>query len=196
LREGPTAPAGAREVLLGVSGGIAAYRAAELARMLCREGARVRVVMTRAATEFVTPLTFEGLTGNRVATEMFAPREEAGVEHVELARAAEVLVVAPATADVMARLALGLAGDLLTATALACEAPLILAPAMNSRMWRHPAVRANVETLRSRGATVVGPGEGDLACGEEGPGRMAEPAEILAAVKDVLARGRGAGPAA
>ena len=177
-----------RNVLLGISGGIAAYKAAELARMLRREGADVRVVMTRAATEFVAPLTFETLTGRPVATEMFARRTEPEIEHIELARSAEVFAVAPATADVLAKLALGLADDLLSTAALACEAPLVLAPAMNARMWRHPAVEANVALLRSRGATLVGPGEGDLACGESGLGRMAEPAEILEAIRSALAR--------
>ncbi len=176
-------------ILLGVSGGIAAYKAAELARMFVKEGAEVRVVMTRAATKFVKPLTFETLTGNPVATKMFARRTEAGATvHIELARWAKVLVIAPATADVLARLAVGLANDLLSTTALASEAPLVLAPAMNSSMWHHPAVGANVATLRDRGAVLVGPGEGDLACGETGPGRMAEPAEIVEAVREVLAR--------
>jgi phosphopantothenoylcysteine decarboxylase/phosphopantothenate--cysteine ligase len=173
-------------VLLGVTGGIAAYKAAELARLLVREGAEVRAVMTEAATKFVAPLTFETLTGNPVGLDMFAARTEPEIEHVSLARWAEVLVVAPATADVLAKLALGLADNLLTATALACEAPLVLAPAMNPSMWRHPAVKANVETLRSRGCSFVGPSEGEVACGEEGVGRMAEPAEIVEAVGAAL----------
>ena len=175
-------------VLLGVSGGIACYKAAELARLFRREGAAVRVVMTRNAAEFVAPLTFEALTGHPAAFEMFAPRSENAADHVELARWAQVFVVAPATADIIAKLALGLADDLLSTTALACEAPLLVAPAMNSRMWRHPAVQANVAMLRSRGTTVVGPAEGELACGESGPGRMAEPEEILAAARGLLAR--------
>ncbi len=175
-------------ILLGVSGGIAAYKAAELARMFVKDGAEVRVVMTRAATRFVKPLTFETLTGNPVATKMFARRAQRATVHIELARWAKVLVVAPATADVLAKLAIGLADDLLSTTALASEAPLVLAPAMNSSMWRHSAVVANVAALRDRGAVLVGPAEGDLACGETGPGRMAEPAEIVSAVREVLAR--------
>ena len=176
-----------KRILLGVSGGIAAYKAAELARMLRREGAEVRVVMTGAATEFVTPLTFEALTGNPVSIDMFGPRRESAHEHIDLARWAHTFVVAPATADVIAKLALGLADDLLSTTALAlCQpegAALVVAPAMNSRMWKHPAVQANVETLRSRGAVVVGPVEGELSCGETGVGRMAEPAEIVEAIR-------------
>jgi phosphopantothenoylcysteine decarboxylase/phosphopantothenate--cysteine ligase len=176
-----------KRILLGVSGGIAAYKAAELARILRREGADVRVVMTRAAAEFVTELTFEALTGNPVALEMFARRTESAHEHVELGRWADVFVVAPATADVIAKLALGLADDLLSTTALACGAPLAVAPAMNSSMWKHPAVQANVETLTERGAVIVGPAEGDLSCGEKGVGRMSEPGEIAEAVRRVLA---------
>jgi len=175
-----------RQVLLGVSGGIAAYKAAELAREFRREGAEVRVLMTRAATEFVTPLTFEALTGKPVSIEMFARRTESAHEHIELARWADVFVVAPATADVIAKLALGLADDLLSTSALACEAPLVIAPAMNSSMWKHPATQANVETLRARGATIVGPGEGELSCGETGKGRMSEPGEIVEAVRGAL----------
>lgn len=187
-----------KRILLGVSGGIAAYKAAELARIFRREGAEVRVVMTRAAAEFVTELTFEALTGNPVALEMFASRvvgttsgtrlrrTESAHEHVELGRWADVFVVAPATADVIAKLALGLADDLLSTTALACGAPLVVAPAMNSSMWKHPAVQVNVETLRGRGAVIVGPAEGDLSCGEKGVGRMSEPAEIAEAVRGVL----------
>jgi len=178
-----------REVLLGICGGIAAYKSAELARLFRREGARVHAVMTEAATEFITPLTLETITGNPVRVRMFTPagRREPAVEHLELARAAEVFVIAPATANAIAKLALGLADDLLSTTALACEAPLVVAPAMNSRMWRHPTVQANVEALRSRGAHLVGPVEGDLACGESGPGRMAEPAAIVEAVRGILA---------
>ncbi len=174
-----------REILLGVTGGIAAYKSAELARMFRREGANVRVVMTEAATEFVTPLTFEALTGNPVHVGTFERRDAPALEHVELARTAEALVIAPATANVIARLALGIADDLLSTTALACTCPLIVAPAMNSRMWGHPAVRANVKLLESRGAVIVGPAEGELACGETGVGRMAEPAEIFEAVRAI-----------
>jgi phosphopantothenoylcysteine decarboxylase/phosphopantothenate--cysteine ligase len=175
-----------RSILLGVTGGISAYKAAQLARSFVREGAQVRVVMTRNATEFVGPLTFESLTGNPVALDLFARRTESAHEHIELARWAHVLVVAPASANCLAKLAHGLADDLLSTSALACEAPVVLAPAMNARMWKHPAVQSNVETLRARGAALVGPAEGELACGETGPGRMAEPAEILEAVRRIL----------
>ena len=175
-----------KHVLLGVSGGIAAYKAAQLARGFIREGAQVRVVMTASACKFVAPLTFESLTGHPVATSMFGPRPGPAHAHVELARWAEAMVVAPATANTIAKLALGIASDLLSTTALASSAPLVLAPAMNSSMWGHPAVQANVATLQRRGALIVGPGEGELACGEEGPGRMAEPAEIVEAVRKVL----------
>ncbi len=172
-----------KRILLGVSGGIAAYKAAELARAFRREGAEVRVVMTPAATEFVTPLTFEALTGNPVSLEMFARRTESAHEHIDLARWAGTLVIAPATADVIAKLALGLADDLLSTTALACEAPLVIAPAMNSSMWKHPATQANGGTLIERGEIIVGPAEGELSCGETGVGRMSEPGEIVQAVK-------------
>ncbi len=183
-------------VLLGVSGGIAAYKAAELVRLLKADGTRddtedgceVRVVMTAAAREFVAPLTFESLSGNPVATEMFAPKTEPAHAHIELARWAQVFVIAPATANVLAKIALGLADDLLSTTALASEAPLVIAPAMNPTMWRHPAVEANYASLRMRGAVFVGPAKGDLACGETGVGRMAEPAEIAKAVREVLAK--------
>ena len=172
-----------KHVLVGVTGGIAAYKVAELVRIFRKDGAEVRVVVTKNACEFVAPLTFETLSDNPVAMSMWERRTESPTEHIALARWADVFVVAPATANVVAKLALGLADDLLSTTALACEAPLVLAPAMNTSMWKNPAVQANVETLRTRGAVLVGPAEGDLACGESGPGRMAEPAEI----KDVVA---------
>jgi phosphopantothenoylcysteine decarboxylase/phosphopantothenate--cysteine ligase len=187
-------------VLLGVSGGIAAYKAAELVRLLVRDaasgdpggvtetGCDVRVVMTAAATEFVTPLTFESLTGNPVSREMFATRSAPAHQHIELARWAQVLVVAPATANILAKIALGLADDLLSTTALACECPVVVAPAMNASMWRHSAVEANYANLRMRGVIFVGPAKGDLACGETGPGRLSEPAEIARAVREVLAK--------
>jgi len=182
-------------VLLGVSGGIAAYKAAELARLLMMGAGSgkvtkcdVRVIMTAAAREFIAPRTFESLTGYPVATEMFARRHESAHAHIELARWAQAFVVAPATANVLAKMALGLADDLLSTTALACECPLVVAPAMNVTMWRNAAVEANYANLRMRGVTFVGPAKGDLACGETGPGRMAEPAEIAAAVREVLAK--------
>jgi phosphopantothenoylcysteine decarboxylase/phosphopantothenate--cysteine ligase len=175
-------------VLLGVSGGIAAYKAAELVRLLRARGAQVRVVMTRAARAFITPLTLQALSGNPVRVDLLDPLAEAGMGHIELARWADLVLVAPASADLMARLAAGLADDLLTTLALATTAPLILAPAMNQRMWLHPATRANAERLGERGVRLLGPAEGEQACGETGPGRMLEPADIVASV---LAADRG-----
>lgn len=170
-------------VALGVAGGIAAYKAAELARLLQESGAEVQVVMTRAAREFVTPLTFAALTGQKVITEMFRderaePNLEAAIEHIAVARRIDALVVAPATADVLARMAHGLANDFLTTLYLATQAPVFVAPAMNVNMWQNPATRANMELLRARGVQVIEPQEGYLACGMTGPGRMAEPAQI------------------
>jgi len=169
-------------VLLGVSGGIAAYKAAELIRRLREGGAEVRVVMTAAARSFITPLTLQALSGNEVRTDILDPAAEAGMDHIELARWADLVLVAPATADLMARLAAGLADDLLTTLVLATTAPLILAPAMNHRMWLHPATQENLTRLRGRGVRILGPAEGDQACGEWGPGRMLEPSEILDAL--------------
>lgn len=169
-----------RRVILGVTGGIAAYKSAELVRQLRREGADVQVVMTRGARRFVTPLTFQALTHHPVRTDLFDPAAEAGMGHLELARWADEVLVAPASADFMARLAAGLADDLLTTLCLATEAPVTLAPAMNWAMWRHAATRANAGTLRSRGVTLIGPAVGELAEGESGEGRMLEPADITA----------------
>jgi phosphopantothenoylcysteine decarboxylase/phosphopantothenate--cysteine ligase len=172
----------ALKVLLGVSGGIAAYKAAELIRRLRAEGAEVRVVMTAAAHAFITPLTLQALSGNPVRGALLDPAAEAGMDHIELARWADLVVVAPASADLMARLAAGLADDLLATLALATEAPLVLAPAMNQRMWLHPATQANAARLAERGARLLGPAEGEQACGETGPGRMLEPEAIVAAL--------------
>jgi phosphopantothenoylcysteine decarboxylase/phosphopantothenate--cysteine ligase len=169
-------------VLLGVSGGIAAYKAAELVRLLRAEGAEVRVVMTRSARAFITPLTLQALSGNLVREDLLDPAAEAGMDHIELARWADLVLVAPATADLMARLAAGLGDDLLTTLALATAAPLVLVPAMNHRMWRHPATRDNSDRLRERGVRLMGPCDGEQACGETGPGRMLEPQEIVAAL--------------
>jgi len=174
-------------VLLGVSGGIAAYKSAELVRRLGEQGAEVRVVMTSAARTFITPLTLQALSGHEVRCDLLDPGAEAGMDHIELARWADLVLVAPATADLMARLAAGLADDLLTTLALATTAPLVLAPAMNRRMWGHPATQENVARLQDRGVRILGPGSGDQACGERGPGRMLEPTEIL----EALALGAG-----
>lgn len=171
-----------QRIVLGVSGGIAAYKSADLVRRLREGGAEVRVVMTRAAREFVTPLTFQALSGHPVRDDLFDASAEAAMGHIELARWADVVLIAPATADCMARLASGRADDLLTTLCLATEAPLYLAPAMNHRMWDHPATVANRERLAGRGVRLLGPAAGDQACGEQGPGRMLEPVEIAAAV--------------
>jgi len=174
-------------VLLGVSGGIAAYKAAELVRRLGERGAEVRVIMTLAARSFITPLTLQALSGHEVHCDLLDPGAGAGMDHIELARWADLVLVAPATADLMARLAAGLADDLLTTLALATTAPLVLAPAMNHRMWCHPTTQENLARLQKRGVRILGPAEGDQACGERGPGRMLEPDELL----DALVLGAG-----
>jgi phosphopantothenoylcysteine decarboxylase / phosphopantothenate---cysteine ligase len=166
-------------VLLGVTGGIAAYKSAEIVRRLRERGAEVQVVMTEGACHFVTPLTFQALSGRPVRIDPWDEAAEAAMGHIELARWADRILVAPATADFIARLAHGFANDLLATLCLATDAPLSVAPAMNRLMWANAATRANVDLLRSRGITILGPGEGDQACGENGPGRMLEP-EVLA----------------
>jgi phosphopantothenoylcysteine decarboxylase/phosphopantothenate--cysteine ligase len=175
-----------RRIVVGVAGGIAAYKVPELVRALRRSGHAVRCVMTPRAVHFVSPLTLQSLSGAAVRTELLDPAQEGQIDHVALADWAELLVVAPATADLMARLAHGLAGDMVSAVALATRAPLLLAPAMNVNMWRHPATRHNLALLRERGARVVGPDSGELACGWQGEGRMAEPAAIAAAAELAL----------
>ena len=176
-----------REILVGVTGGIAAYKAADLVSLLVEEGAAVSVVMTEHAQRFVGPLTFQALSRRPVYTDLFAEGAY-DADHIALADRAEAAVVAPATANVIGKLAAGIADDLLSTVLLALDVPVILAPAMNSAMWNHPAVQANVETLHRRGVRFVGPEEGRLACGTEGPGRMAEPETILQAVLEVLSR--------
>jgi len=182
-----------RNVLLGVSGGIAAYKSAELVRQLRDRGASVRVIMTRGALEFITPLTLQALSGNPVHTELLDAEAEQGMGHIELARWADLLLIAPATADLIARLSAGRADDLLTTVALATPAPLLLAPAMNQQMWRAAATAANIKTLATRGATIIGPGEGSQACGDTGPGRMQEPPVIADAAAALFASGALAG---
>jgi phosphopantothenoylcysteine decarboxylase/phosphopantothenate--cysteine ligase len=167
-----------RRILLGVTGGIAAYKSADLTRRLVEAGAEVQVVMTGGAQRFITPLTPQAVSGRAVRTTLWDETAELGMGHIELARWAELVLVAPASADLIARLAQGRADDLLTTLCLATEAPLMLAPAMNRVMWAHPATRANCETLRERGAMLIGPAEGELAERERGPGRMLEPLEI------------------
>ena len=182
-----------RNVLLGVSGGIAAYKSAELVRQLQEAGASVRVIMTRGAQEFITPLTLQALSGNPVHTALLDEEAERGMGHIELARWADLMLIAPATADLLARLAAGRADDLLTTVALATAAPLMLAPAMNQQMWRDPATDDNVQTLGSRGVHLVGPASGEQACGDVGPGRMEEPAVIVKAAAGLFESGLLAG---
>jgi len=176
-----------KRILLGVTGGIAAYKSPDLVRRLKERGASVQVVMTAGAGHFVTAMTFQAVSGRAVRTELWDAQAEAAMGHIELARWADTLLVAPATADFLSRHAAGMANDLLTTVCLASEAPLVVAPAMNQQMWLHPATRANCETLAGRGVCFLGPGEGDQACGETGPGRMLEPAEIVARLETLLA---------
>ncbi len=174
-------------VLLGVTGGIAAYKSVDIARRLSQRGFRVKVVMTDSATRLVAPLTFRTLTGERVGTSLFEGNDDP-IYHISLAQEADLALVAPATANIIAKMARGIADDLLSTTLLATEAPIIVAPAMNEVMYRHPATQENLEILRSRGITIIGPGTGDLACLDVGEGRMVEPEEIVA---EVLARLEG-----
>ncbi|MBW6390446.1 bifunctional phosphopantothenoylcysteine decarboxylase/phosphopantothenate--cysteine ligase CoaBC [Billgrantia antri] len=169
-----------RRILLGISAGIAAYKSAQLARLLKQSGCEVRVVMTEGAQAFITPLTLQALTGEPVRTSLLDPEAEAGMGHIELARWAETILIAPATADLMARLAQGMADDLLTTLCLASDAERILAPAMNQAMWRHVATQRNAERLAQDGWRLLGPASGDQACGDVGPGRMLEPEAIMA----------------
>ena len=173
-----------RRIVLGVTGGIAAYKACELVSGLKKRGAQVRVVLTENAARFVPPLSFEALSGNPAHVDTFAPRD--GMEHIALAKWAELFVIAPATANCLAKLACGIGDDLLSTTALAMTCPLLIAPAMNANMYRHPATRANLATLRSRGARVVGPDSGRLACGDDDIGRMSQPEAILEAIGAIL----------
>lgn len=178
-----------KRILLGVTGGIAAYKSALLLRGLVQAGAEVRVVMTASAQAFVTPLTFQALCGRPVSTELLDPTQEAAMDHISLARWADLVLVAPATANFIARLAHGFASDLLSTLCLATTAPIALAPAMNQGMWLNAATQANVETLTGRGCLLWGPGEGEQACGESGPGRMLEPELLLDRVADHFASG-------
>ncbi|MEM9383964.1 MAG: bifunctional phosphopantothenoylcysteine decarboxylase/phosphopantothenate--cysteine ligase CoaBC [Pseudomonadota bacterium] len=171
-----------KRVLVGVSGGIAAYKSALLVRRLREQGAEVQVVMTAGAAQFITPLTLQALSGNPVRDALWDEAAEAAMGHIELARWADLVLIAPATAHLVGRLAHGLADDLLCTVCLATEAPVVLAPAMNRVMWQHPATEANCQVLAQRGVALLGPGEGSQACGEEGAGRMLEPEEIVTAI--------------
>jgi phosphopantothenoylcysteine decarboxylase/phosphopantothenate--cysteine ligase len=190
---------GPPRIALGVSGGIAAYKAAEIVRGLRRGGAEVHVLMTRNARRFITPLTLETLSGRRVLSDPWRGASGSDIEHITLARGLDLMVVDPATADILAKLAHGLADDFLSTFHLAVRAPVLVAPAMNVGIWEHPATRANLQTLRQRGVAVIDPVAGELACGDEGIGRMAEPETIVEAIFDRLkkkvrtARGRLSG---
>lgn len=178
----PSFPNSDYRVLLCVCGGIAAYKSAELVRRLSEEGAQVQVAMTGSAQRFIAAQTFQALTHRPVRVSLWDAQAEAAMGHLELARWAQQVVVAPATANTLAKLAHGLADDLVSTLCLATEAPLLVAPAMNHVMWRHPATQTNIATLLARGVRMVGPNDGPLAEGESGPGRMAEPGEIVAAL--------------
>lgn len=182
-----------RNVLLGVSGGIAAYKSAEVVRQLQEQGATVRVIMTHGAQEFITPLTLQALSGHPVHTQLLDEQAEQGMGHIELARWADLLLIAPATADLIARLAAGRADDLLTTVSLATPAPVLLAPAMNQQMWRDQATTANIETLQRRDVHFIGPAAGEQACGDIGPGRMEQPPAIAAAAAALFHTGALAG---
>ena len=183
----------ARRILLIISGGIAAYKALDLVRRLRERGAAVTPVLTRAAEEFVTPLSVSALAGAKVYRDLFDLTDEAEMGHIELSRSADLVLVAPASADLMAKMAAGLANDLASTLLLATDTPVMVAPAMNVRMWDHAATQRNIATLKADGIAFVGPNEGDMACGEYGPGRMAEPLEIAAAVEAHFAQGPLAG---
>ena len=176
-----------RRILLIISGGIAAYKSLELIRRLRERGAAVRCVMTAAAQHFVTPLSVASLSEDKVYTDLWSLTDESEMGHIRMSREADLIVVAPATADLIARMAAGLADDLATTALLASDKPVLIAPAMNLMMWAHPATQGNLATLAARGVARVGPGSGELACGEVGAGRMAEPAEIVAAIERILA---------
>jgi phosphopantothenoylcysteine decarboxylase/phosphopantothenate--cysteine ligase len=177
-----------KRILLIVGGGIAAYKSLELVRRLTERGASVRVILTKGGAEFVTPLSFAVLSGDKIYTDLFDPKDEAEIGHIRLSREADLVVVAPATADILAKMATGLANDLASTVLLATDKPVLVAPAMNVRMWQHAATRRNVATLQADGIHFVGPEEGDMACGEFGPGRMAEPETIYETVAQMLSQ--------
>jgi phosphopantothenoylcysteine decarboxylase/phosphopantothenate--cysteine ligase len=178
-----------KRILLIIGGGIAAFKSLDLIRRLRERGADVTPVLTRAGIEFVTPLSVAALSGSKVYTDLFDLTDEAEMGHIQLSRSADLIVVAPATADLMAKMAQGLANDLASTLLLATDTPVLVAPAMNVRMWQHPATQRNIATLKDDGVTFIGPNDGDMACGEFGPGRMSEPLEIVAAVEAKLANG-------
>ena len=175
-----------KRILLIIGGGIAAYKSCELIRLLRKEGAAVRCVLTKAGAQFVTPLSLAALSEDKVYTDLFDLKDEAEMGHIQLSRQADLVVVAPATADLMAKMAAGMADDLATTLLLATDKPVLCAPAMNVRMWQHSATRRNVATLKHDGVAVLEPDEGPMACGEFGPGRLPEPEAILAAIAKAL----------
>src|SRR3954462_12047924 len=176
-----------KRILLIVAGGIAAFKAQELVRLLRKHEASVRCVLTEAGAKFVTPLSLQALTEDKVYSDMFSLTDESEMGHIQLSRDADLLVVAPATANILGRMAAGLADDLAAPVLLATDKPVLVAPAMNVRMWTHAATLANVETLKKRGVHFIGPNDGAMACNEHGPGRLSEPEEIVAAVAALLA---------
>ena len=180
---------GGKHILLIIGGGIAAFKSLDLIRRLRERGAVVRPVLTRAGEEFVTPLSVSALAGSKVYRDLFDLGDEAEMGHIQLSRVADLVVVAPATADLMAKMAGGLANDLASTLLLATDTPVMIAPAMNVRMWEHAATQRNLATLRGDGITITGPNKGDMACGEHGPGRMSEPMEIVAAIEAQLSGG-------
>lgn len=175
-----------KRILLIIAGGIAAYKSLELIRRLGERGVRVRAILTHGGAQFVTPLSISSLTRERVFTDLFSLTDEAEIGHIELSRSVDLVVVAPATADILAKMATGQADDLATTALLATDKPVLIAPAMNVRMWNHPATQRNLGILRQSSIAVVGPNDGDMACGEYGPGRMAEPEEIIAAIDGIF----------
>ena len=182
----PQAPATKPKVALGVSGGIAAYKAVEILRGLQRAGCDVRVAMTKRACEFVQPLTFRAISGSHVIVDDYAPDNPDPIAHITFSQTVDLLVVAPATANIIAKFANGVADDFLTSTYLACTAPILIAPAMNTTMWQHPATQRNLEQLRADGVHLVDPDAGEMACGTIGPGRLSEPEQIVAAALEIL----------
>lgn len=185
-----------KNILLIISGGIAAYKVLEVIRRLRDQGASIRAILTQGGAEFVTPLSVAALTENKVYQDLFSLTDEAEMGHIRLSREADLVLVAPASADILAKMAAGMANDLATTALLATNKPVLVAPTMNVEMWNNPATRANIATLESRGILRIGPAGGDLACGETGTGRLAEPAKIIAAVQDFFARQDGPKPLA
>jgi phosphopantothenoylcysteine decarboxylase / phosphopantothenate---cysteine ligase len=177
-----------KTIVLGVTGSIAAYKAIEVARLFVKAGAQVHVIMTDAATKFVSTLTFQAITHQKVSTSIFDPESALGIDHISLAKQADVVLIAPATANTVAKCAHGLADNIVTTTALATEAPVVLAPAMESHMWDHPATQQNIDTLQKRGVNIIKPGEGDLASGSVGVGRLVSPDTIVDTTKYILSR--------